>query len=174
VPPIFLTGLMGSGKSTVGRRLARRLAATFVDHDERVERMFGRSIAEMFAAGEAEFRAREHAAFAALLGEPAFAAREVVVATGGGLVLDPRHRDAMAACGRVVWLHVDLVALAGRLEGEADRRPLLAGGPVAERLAALARERDAAYRDRALVVDAAADPDRVVERVVAALDGGPP
>ena len=169
--PIFLTGLMASGKTTVGRRLAARTSATFVDLDERVERMFGRSVGELFAIGEPTFRACEHVAFTSLLAEPAFAARDVVVATGGGLVVDARHRTAMADVGRVVWLHVPLDELARRLAETQATRPLLAGAPAHERLAALARERGDAYRDRAIEIDATGDPDAVVERVLAALGG---
>ena len=167
--PIFLTGMMASGKSTVGRLLAARTGAVFVELDERVERMFGKSVAELFAQGEGTFRACEHAAFVALLGEPSFAARDVVVATGGGLVLDPRHRDAMASCGRIVRLAVDVPTIVERVQAIAATRPLLAGDSLAERVATLADDREAAYRDRALSVDAAASPELVVDRVIAAL-----
>ncbi len=166
---------MGSGKTSVGRELATRTGAVFVDLDDRIERMFGRTVAELFAAGERSFRACEHAAFAALLAEPAFAQREVVVATGGGLVIDPRHRDAMAACGRIVWLSCDVPTLVARLgAGDLAARPLLGAGDVGARLAALASEREAAYRDRSLEVDAAGAPEVVATRVLAALAGGGP
>lgn len=173
MPPVFLTGLMGSGKTSVGRELAARTGAVFVDLDDRVERMFGRSVAELFAAGEGMFRACEHAALASLLAEPAFAQRDVVVATGGGIVIDPRHRDAMASCGRIVWLSCDVPILVSRLATERIAvRPLLGDGDVAASLAALATARAEAYRDRALEVDAAGSPDEVATRVLAALSGG--
>jgi shikimate kinase len=174
VSPIFLTGLMGSGKTTVGRELAARVGAVFVDLDDRIERMFGRTIAELFATGEPSFRACEHAALVALLTEPAFAQREVVVATGGGVVLDPRHRDAMAACGHIVWLHCDVATLVARLADGGEARPLLAHGDVGARLAALASERDAVYRDRAVEIDGAASPSIVADRVLAHLVGARP
>jgi len=164
---------MGSGKTTVGRLLAARTGAVFVDLDARVERMFGQTVAELFAKGEDTFRACEHAAFTALLAEPSFAARDVVVATGGGLVLDLRHRDAMATCGRIVWLAVDVPTLVARLQSVATGRPLLAGASLGDRVATLAGDREAAYRDRALAIDAAAAPELVVDRVLAALGAGP-
>jgi shikimate kinase len=169
VAPIFLTGMMASGKSTVGRLLATRTGAVFIELDDRVERMFGKSVAELFAHSESTFRACEHAAFTALLAEPSFAARDVVVATGGGLVLDPRHRVAMAACGRIVRLLVDVPTLVERVEAVALTRPLLAGVSLHDRIATLADEREEAYRDRALSVDAAAAPEVVVDRIVAVL-----
>jgi shikimate kinase len=173
VPPIFLTGLMGSGKTTVGRLLAARTGAVFVDLDDRIERMFGRSIVDLFVQGEGTFRACEHAAFTGLLGEPSFAARHVVVATGGGLVLDPGHRDAMAKCGRIVRLFVDVPTLVARLQPAAAARPLLAGTSLPDRIATLADEREEAYCDRALTIDATAAPEVVVDRVIAALGAAP-
>lgn len=169
--PIFLTGLMGTGKTTVGRLLAARIGAPFVDLDTRVERMFGHTIPELFAAGEPSFRAAESHALRTLLAEPAFAARDVVVATGGGVVLDPTNRDAMARTGTIVWLDAPPTVLAERLASTASSRPLLAGAPLPERLAALASERAAAYRDRAVRVAADAPAQEVVERVLATLPG---
>lgn len=168
---MFLTGLMGTGKTTVGKLLAARLQCPFVDLDERIERIFARTIPELFAAGEPEFRALESHALRTLLDEPAFAAREVVVATGGGLVLDPTHRDAMARVGTIVWLDTDVATLATRLAATSSTRPLLAGAALPERLATLLAERASAYRDRSLRIDAAAAPEVVVDRVLAALPG---
>lgn len=177
--PVFLTGLMGSGKSTVGRLLAEQCGASFVDLDTRVERVFGESIPQVFSRSEAEFRRREAAALRSLLAEPAFAAQPVVVATGGGTVVAPANRTAMLQVGDVVFVDVDVDVLVLRLAdvGQTDGRPLLAGddqGPRASsirgRLATLAAERARAYRDRALVVPGDRSPGEVVDRILAALD----
>ena len=102
---VVLVGPMGSGKSTLGRALAARLARPFVDVDARIEADAGCSIAALFAAeGEAGFRAREARVLAAVLGGPA-----AVIATGGGAVLAEANRTAMRAAGVVVYLGCDLV-----------------------------------------------------------------
>ncbi|NMC69897.1 MAG: shikimate kinase [Myxococcales bacterium] len=135
---LYLVGLRGSGKSTVGRRVAGRLGLAFVDADAEVEREAGRTVAELFAAeGEAGFRARERRVMLAL------AARSgLVVATGGGAVLDAGVRAALAASGVVVWLDAAPEVRASRIAGDGGRPPLTehGGGPAEERAVALARE----------------------------------
>lgn len=182
--PVFLTGLMGSGKSTVGRALADVCGAGFVDLDGRVERLYGESIPQVFARSESEFRARESDALHSLLAEPAFARQAVVVATGGGTVVDLRNRESMLGVGDVVFVDVTVDELAARLAqaGQRDTRPLLAAASatpepdpdlaVCERLGELRRERSEAYRDRALIVDGLGSPTEVAERILAALDAG--
>jgi shikimate kinase/3-dehydroquinate synthase len=124
---IVLVGLPGSGKSVVGRRLANRHAATFIDLDERIERETGRSIRDIFAEdGEAAFRALERAAIAEL--GPADPARPVgrVIASGGGAVVDPRNRRALYRGRRTVWLDGRPEVLAQRLRRSPHVRPLVA------------------------------------------------
>src|SRR5690606_2368278 len=143
--PIFLTGMMGSGKTTIGRLLARDLGAEFIDHDERIERLFGRSIPELFAEGEPHFRRCERRALETLVREPAFGSRPVVVATGGGLVVDPANCATMASCGIVVHLDVPLEELLVRLDSPQARavRPLVADAQaLRERLSALLSARN--------------------------------
>ncbi|MGH9000821.1 MAG: shikimate kinase, partial [Acidimicrobiia bacterium] len=101
---LVLVGMMGSGKSSVGRRLARRLGRSFVDTDQLVEARRGLPIAEIFAAdGEAAFRALESSAVAEALG----ASPPAVVAFGGGAILDPANRERARAGAVVVWLWAD-------------------------------------------------------------------
>lgn len=169
--PVFLTGMMGSGKSTVGRRLAHALAADFVDLDERVERIFGQSVRELFAASETEFRRKESVALESLLGEPAFSSRAVVVATGGGIVTGDRNRELMLEAGVVVFLHTPVEDLVRRLRAQPGERPLLADaeGGLSKRLAQLLASRRRAYLDRSIVVDGRGSPDAVEARVLAAV-----
>jgi len=165
--PLFLVGMMGSGKSTVGRLLARRAEAPFVDLDTRLERVFGASVSELMVRGEASFRALERASLAQLVAEPAWGAAPCVVATGGGVVLDPRNRADMRRTGRVVLLEVAPEQLAVRLRGDTTR-PLLAAseaGPGVA-LAELWGAREADYRAAAhVVVDAGGPAASVAERV---------
>ena len=179
---MFLTGMMGSGKSTAGRILAERLDVPFIDLDARVQRIFGRTIEELFADGEDRFRRCERIALESLVAEPAFAARGAVVATGGGVVIDPGNRETMIAHGVVVHLDVPVAELAARLlaAGERRTRPLLAAGSITPhggwgsdglptRLAELLAMRRAAYLDRSIVVDGRGSADVVVVRILAAL-----
>ncbi len=138
---LYLVGPRGSGKSTVGRLLADRLGLPFVDADAKLERETGRTIAELFAAeGEAGFRARERAALLAL------ARRDgLVVATGGGAVLDPDVRTALATTGVVVWLDAAPDVRNARIDGT-DRPPLTKHGRGAAEERAVAAAREPLYR----------------------------
>ncbi|MFL5670324.1 MAG: shikimate kinase, partial [Chloroflexota bacterium] len=123
---VVLVGLPGSGKSVVGRRLASRHAATFIDLDERIESGIGRTIPEIFEEdGEAAFRALERAAIADL--GPADPAAEVrrVISTGGGAIVDPRNRWALYRGRTSVWLDGRPEVLAQRLRRSPHVRPLV-------------------------------------------------
>lgn len=173
--PLFLTGMMGSGKSTVGRMLAHELGVPFIDLDRRIERLFGARIEELFSEGEEHFRRCERAALLSLCSEPGFAARPSVVATGGGVVVDAGNRAEMAKRGVVVHLDVPIEELMHRVEGDGGR-PLLDGSEISvrRRLGELLVARREAYRDGALSVDGRGPPASVVSRVrqaLGALDG---
>lgn len=172
--PVFLTGMMGSGKSTVGRMLAHELSGVFVDLDRRIESMFGESIPSLFSVGEAHFRRCERRALQSLIAEPGFAQRSVVVATGGGVVLDADNRQAMLSTGTVAFLDVTLDELVRRLESEdqRSRRPLVAeaGKGLRGRIAQMLATRRHAYLDGSLVIDGDGRPEVVVGRLVEALD----
>jgi 3-dehydroquinate synthase len=152
---LVLVGLPGSGKSVVGKRLAQRHGAAFIDLDEIIEREAGRSIPDIFAVdGEPEFRRREREAVRALGPASGDSRLRRVIATGGGAVVDPRNRWLLLR-GRVpVWLDGRPEVLAQRLRRSRNVRPLIAGrDPIgAVRGLAAARERfyAAAHRQNAV------------------------
>ena len=134
---IVLMGAPGAGKSSVGRRLAKKLGRTFVDVDQRIEEVVGKPVAEIFAdEGEAHFRALEQDATLELLGT------YDVVALGGGAVMNPVIREALAG-HEVIWLKVS-IGQATRRVGMNTVRPLLLGN-VRGRLIELLRERTPVY-----------------------------
>ncbi len=146
---IILVGMMGAGKSTVGRVLARRLKRTFHDSDLEIEARCGVRIPVIFdIEGEAGFRARESLVLEALC-----ALEGIVLATGGGAVLAADNRRRIAESGTVVYLHGRPADLWQRVRHDRNR-PLLAGAEPRARLEALYTERDPFYREVAdLVLD---------------------
>jgi shikimate kinase len=146
---IVLVGMMGAGKTTVGRLLARRLKRPFYDSDEEIERRCGVRIPVIFdIEGEAGFRARETQVLAELC-----ALQSVVLATGGGAVLAPENRRCLAMCGSVVYLHARPGYLWQRVRHDRNR-PLLATGDPLKKLEDLYTTRDPLYREVAhLVLD---------------------
>lgn len=137
---IYLTGFMGTGKSVVGKELARLLRRPFVDLDLSIESAAGSSVASLFARrGEAAFRKLERKALLR-----AAKRQGVVVALGGGTLLDPRHR-AVVAKGLLVNLSCSRAELVRRLRPERASRPLLAGGSLSARIGKLLTERRDAY-----------------------------
>ena len=146
---LFLVGLMGAGKTTIGRLLARRLKRPFYDSDHEVEHRCGVAIAVIFdIEGEAGFRVRESQVIAELS-----ALDGIVLATGGGVVLDPENRRRLAARGTAVYLHALPADLYQRLRGD-RRRPLLATPDPRLKLEQLYSQRDPLYREVAdCVVD---------------------
>ncbi len=153
IGPIVLVGMPGSGKSTIGEALARRLGSAFIDLDLLVEAQTGRSIPELFADdGEPAFRRRETEMLAQVLRGDS---RSVVIAPGGGAVLDPVNREIMHRSATVVWLDASVEVLALRV-GDGATRPMLTGAggrsDMVDRLRALHGSRSAAYRDAAHVV----------------------
>lgn len=137
---IVLVGMPGAGKSSVGRRLGKRLNLPFLDADEEIVRAAGMSIPEIFAQhGEAEFREGEKRVLIRLLQNG-----PTVVATGGGAYMNAETRANISRNGIAVWLHADHATLLRRVKKRTDR-PLLAQGDAAERLAALQAEREPVY-----------------------------
>ena len=148
---MFLVGMMGSGKSTVGRVLARRLGRPFVDSDQEIESRTGKRIAELFAEeGEQAFRAREAQVIAD------FAAGDPVVASlGGGAIAQAGAPERLAEAGVVVYLRASPEHLLRRV-GDGEKRPILRGLSRAERLARLrelAAAREASYLTARVVID---------------------
>lgn len=140
---VTLVGLMGAGKSRVGRAAAMLLQRPFVDTDRLVAKEAGMTVAEIFdREGEAAFRRRERAALVAALDREG-----AIVSVGGGAVLDADNVTRMRAAGQVVWLHAQPVTLAERLRKSVLRgdRPLLADTDPVEVLTRLLAERREAY-----------------------------
>ncbi len=162
MPPLWLIGMMGAGKSAVGRRLADRRDVAHVDLDRAITERAGRSVPELFAEeGERGFRERELAEVASI-GED----DDVIVSTGGGVVLDSRNVDHMHATGPVVFLEASAQTLATRV-GSGVNRPLLSTDePILETLTRMLDERVEAYRAAATyVVDAEQSINDVVHLV---------
>lgn len=138
---LVLVGLPGAGKSTVGALVASELRWEFVDLDREIEREAGKSVAELFRdEGEAAFREREHRATAALSGR-----RNLVVAPGGGWMVDPRNRALLGARAATLWLAVTPAVAAARLASDPTPRPLLQGSEPEIRLRELLARREASY-----------------------------
>jgi shikimate kinase len=142
-PHVVLVGLMGSGKTTVGKKVAKLLAHRFVDADVELEARTGRSVADWFAEGEDAFRAVEADLLGSLLG----AADPLVVGAGGGVVTRAANRERLAGAGvAVVYLHGDPAFLASRAQAK-PHRPLLAGADPVEVFDRLYDQRDGWYRE---------------------------
>jgi shikimate kinase len=162
---IALVGLMGVGKSSVGRRLANALELPFRDADAEVETAAGRSIADIFAdLGEPAFREGERRVIARLLDQPPH-----VLATGGGAFMSPETRTLIKSKAVSVWLKADLDVLARRVSRK-DTRPLLAGKEPIEVLRAQAEARYPAYAEADVTVETGDTAHHVtVDQVIRAL-----
>jgi shikimate kinase len=170
---IILVGYRGTGKSTVGRFLAQRLGWTFVDADERVESVAGKTIAEIFVAeGEVGFRDREAATLAELCGRSG-----CVIATGGGAILREGNRRLLRDSGFVVWLTAAPETLWERLNTDpttAARRPNLTTTGGLEEVRNLIAAREPFYREVADFVSNTGmlSPEMVADAILTAWNGG--
>jgi shikimate kinase len=137
---IFLIGLMGAGKTTVGRALARKLNKRFIDSDHEIEARTGVSIPLIFEIeGEASFRQRESEVIRDLTGQS-----EIVLATGGGAILKPENRQYLKTRGTVIYLRASVNNILQRTSHDKNR-PLLQTADPRQRLEQLAREREPYY-----------------------------
>lgn len=162
---IVLVGLMGAGKTTIGRRLAGRLHLPFLDADAEIERAAGCTVQEIFDKhGEAEFRRGEESVILRLISGP-----PRVVATGGGAFVNPRIRAGVKDRAIAIWLRADIPVLVERVKRK-DTRPLLKTGDPERILTRLAAEREPYYAEADIVVDSADAPhEDVVDAIVAKL-----
>ena len=158
---IVLIGLMGAGKTAVGRRLANRLDLPFIDADTEIEVASGASISEIFAEhGEAYFRQGERKVIARLLENG-----PQVLATGGGAYMNPDTRANIKAHGLSVWLKADIKVLMKRV-GRRDNRPLLVAGDAEKVMKKLMEERYPIYADADVTVESRDVPHDVIVGVV--------
>jgi shikimate kinase len=163
---IVLIGMMGVGKSSIGRRLAARLGVPFVDADAEIEKAAGMSIADIFARhGEADFRSGEARVIARLLdGGPQ------VLATGGGAVMNADTRAAIKAKGVSIWLSAEFEVLMRRINKRKNDRPLLQTADPAATLRELLVAREPVYAEADLTVQSREVPhDAIVAEIMTAL-----
>ena len=163
---IVLVGMMGVGKSSIGRRLAARLGVPFVDADAEIEKAAGMSIADIFARhGEADFRSGEARVIARLLdGGPQ------VLATGGGAVMNADTRAAIKAKGVSIWLNAELDVLMRRINKRKNDRPMLQTADPAATLRELLVAREPAYAQADLTVQSREVPhDAIVSEIMTSL-----
>jgi shikimate kinase len=162
---IVLVGMMGCGKSAIGRRLANCLKLKFVDADDEIEKAAGKSISEIFEEhGETEFRDGERKVIARLLnGGPQ------VLATGGGAFMDPETRERVREKGISIWLKADLDVLMRRVSRR-DHRPLLKTGNPQAIMSRLMKERYPIYGQAEIVAESREVPhDQIVSEIIAQL-----
>ncbi|WP_341896808.1 shikimate kinase [Ferrovibrio terrae] len=165
VRSLVLVGLMGAGKSSIGRRLAHRLGFDFLDADVEIEKAAGATIPEIFAEhGETAFRDGERKVIARLLDQP-----RIVLATGGGAYMNAETRARIRERGRSIWIKADLDVLVKRCARRSNR-PLLANGDLRGTLEKLMRERYPVYAEADVTVTSIEGPhDAVVEQIIQAL-----
>ena len=146
---LFLTGPMGAGKSTIGRQLSKRLRLAFFDSDHEIERRTGVDIPLIFEfEGEAGFRKRERTVIDQLTRKP-----DIVLATGGGAILDPANRAHLTHRGHVIYLHTPVEVQLARTANDRNR-PLLQTADPRQRLEELMQVREPLYLETAeLVID---------------------
>jgi shikimate kinase len=159
---IALIGFMGTGKSAVGRNLARRLHRRFVDLDALIEKAEGRKVREIFAReSESYFRRLEKQTLTEVLSE-----QGQVIATGGGIVLDDENLDLLRQKALLIALTASTDVLVGRV-GKNSKRPLLKGADVRARIEELLQQRQARYAQAAVTIDTSGlTIDQVVEKIV--------
>jgi len=162
---LVLVGLMGVGKSTIGRRLAARLGLPFVDADEEIEKAAGMTIQDIFDRhGEAAFRDGERRVIARLIDGPL-----KVIATGGGAFINAETRRLILDKATAIWLDADIDILVSRVSRR-DGRPLLKGKDPREVLTRLAAEREPYYAQAPIRIRSTDSPhDATVEAIVKAV-----
>ena len=166
---VALVGMMGAGKTSIGKRLATRLEVPFADADHEIEAAAGMTVAEIFEKyGEPEFRRLERSVIARLLGEG-----PRILATGGGAYMDEATRAAMKTSAFTIWLKAPVEILLGRVrkrQGADQTRPLLANDDMRGTLERLLAAREPAYATADMVLESADEPHAaLLDKIVAAL-----
>ena len=166
---VALVGMMGAGKTSIGKRLATRLDVPFADADHEIEGAAGMSVADIFAKyGESEFRRLERNVIARLLHD-----KVMILATGGGAWMDDNTRAAMKTQAYSIWLRAPVEILLGRVRKRQEHeptRPLLNNGDMRDTLEKLLLVREPIYALADMVLDSGDEPHAVlVDKIVAAL-----
>ena len=163
---IALTGLMGTGKSTIGKILASQLNLPFYDSDKEIEKKFDSKISTIFSTyGEKSFRANERSVISRLLSK-----KTCVIATGGGSVLDTKSQQLLSAQTITIWLYTSLEILEKRLINSRNR-PLLKNKNILEALKLLSKERNHIYSKSDISVDTGINPPKkIVEQIISELN----
>lgn len=164
--PVVLVGLMGAGKSTVGKRLAGALGVEFIDSDNEIAQAAGCSISDIFETyGESMFRDLEKRVLTRLLSNP-----PCIIATGGGAFVNPEIREQIKSRTLSIWLRAGLDVLVERVSRR-DTRPLLKTGDKNEILKRLIDERYPVYEEADIVIDSSVGPhEAVVNDILKALE----
>lgn len=166
MPSLILTGFMGTGKSTVGRKAAQRLGMNFTDTDHEIERITGMSVKEVFKKyGETRFRSEEKAAVRRISRQD-----NLVIATGGGLVMDPENLVMLKEIGLLISLSAAPEVIYNRVKGK-KTRPLLDTDNPLETIKGMLEKRSKVYAEAHLTIDTSVlTLDQVVEQVVSAFE----
>jgi shikimate kinase len=166
VGSVYLVGMMGSGKTTLGKRLAHECGLEFIDLDREIEQRNGVTVSTIFEIeGEAGFRLRETQLLAEISRQDGW-----VVATGGGIVLSPLNRARLMACGCVIYLKACPQLLHARTKNDRGRPLLQVGDPLA-RITELTNRRDPLYREVAdVVIEAGHDMGSVIDQIKKEID----
>ena len=161
-PNIILTGFMGTGKSTLGRLLAQKIGYDFVDTDTEIEKQTGQSIANLFQTqGETAFRKLESELVAKLAQQGG-----LVIATGGGLVLNPKNVAALSKTGRIVCLTASPEEILARVSKQPETRPLLLEKDPLAKIIELLRQREAVYKQFPQLSTSALSPEKLVDEIL--------
>jgi len=161
-PNIILTGFMGTGKTTLGRLLAERIGYKFIDTDAQIEKQVGQTISELFRTeGEAAFRKLESE-----LVEQLAQKEGLVIATGGGLVLNPKNVAVLSKTGQIICLTAGSEEILARVSKQQDVRPLLQEKDPQAKIIELLQQRDSVYQQFSQLPTSNSSPDKLVGQIL--------